>query len=268
MKTGNYYLSLAVVIGLLCVPILGEVEPAMPDGTLLGQPNPALAGIMGLNVTIIPTCEESDKNGLVWKELEQNIISKLKNAGVTAAVLIDGKFSLFSYDAPNLRICINILKLSDSQKYVFHIQNTLARTVILPGQQNLYFKTDVWETEPVMKEVSEENMQAAVTSAISEQVEAFIHAYLAANPPDKQAPDGNDIGIIPKEQPKPAVKSIPASQQGEPAEYKYVASKNSNVFHRPNCSSAKRIKPENLVGYRSRDEAINTGKRPCKRCKP
>ena len=268
MKTGNYYFSLAVVIGFLCVPVLGEAEPAMSDGTLLGQPNPALAGIMGLNVTIIPTCEESDKDGLVWEELEQNIISKLKNAGVTAAVLIDGKFSLFSYEAPNLRICINILKLPDSQKYVFHIQNTLARTVILPGQQNLHFKTDVWETQPVMKVVSEENMPAAVTDAALEQIEEFIHAYLAANHPDKQAPDENDIGIIPKEQPKPVVKPTPASQQDEPAEYKYVASKNSNVFHSPGCSSAKRIKPENLVGYRSRDEAINAGKRPCKRCKP
>lgn len=53
-----------------------------------------------------------------------------------------------------------------------------------------------------------------------------------------------------------------------PLKYKYVASKNSKVFHYPGCSSAKRIKPENLIGYRSWTEATKAGRRPCKRCKP
>jgi methylphosphotriester-DNA--protein-cysteine methyltransferase len=48
----------------------------------------------------------------------------------------------------------------------------------------------------------------------------------------------------------------------------FVASKNSRVFHKPECSSAKRILEENLVVYSSREEAINSGKRPCKRCNP
>jgi len=34
------------------------------------------------------------------------------------------------------------------------------------------------------------------------------------------------------------------------------------------CSSVKRISSDNLVGYKTRDEAINAGKRPCKLCKP
>jgi hypothetical protein len=104
-------------------------------------------------------------------------------------------------------------------------------------------------------------MPAAVTSAVLEQVEAFIHAYLAANPPNKRPSDVNDISIVPEEQVEPVVESTPA-------EYKYVASKNSKVFHKPDCIWAKRIKPENLVNYSSRDEAINAGKKPCKQCNP
>ena len=48
----------------------------------------------------------------------------------------------------------------------------------------------------------------------------------------------------------------------------YVASENSNVFHRASCSSAKRINEENKVCFGSREEAIESGRRPCKRCNP
>ncbi len=50
--------------------------------------------------------------------------------------------------------------------------------------------------------------------------------------------------------------------------WKYVASKNSKVFHRPDCKWAKRISPKNLIGYKGRDEAIKSGRRPCKSCRP
>jgi micrococcal nuclease len=51
-------------------------------------------------------------------------------------------------------------------------------------------------------------------------------------------------------------------------EWKYVASKKSNVFHLPNCKWAQKIKPENLIGFASREEAVASGRRPCKTCMP
>ena len=56
--------------------------------------------------------------------------------------------------------------------------------------------------------------------------------------------------------------------QAEVAEYAYVASVNSEVFHQPNCRYAQRIKQNNLVGFKSREDAVNSGRRPCKVCKP
>ena len=50
--------------------------------------------------------------------------------------------------------------------------------------------------------------------------------------------------------------------------WKYVASKKSNVFHLPNCKWAQKIKPENLIGFASREEAVASGRRPCKTCMP
>lgn len=48
----------------------------------------------------------------------------------------------------------------------------------------------------------------------------------------------------------------------------YVGSKNSEVFHYPNCSYVKKILPENMIWFSSCDDAIAQGKRPCKRCNP
>lgn len=80
----------------------------------------------------------------------------------------------------------------------------------------------------------------------------------------------------------PAAPARPSSQQASPAatphpsataapdqsQYAYVAAKGGKVFHLPGCASAKRIKPENIIGFKTRDAAIAAGLTPCKRCKP
>ena len=263
MKTKKYCLGLAVVIGILCVPVLGEVELPLPEDKpiLLGRPNPALAGVRQLYIVILPPDAEPNKDGLVWKDLEAAVESKISQTGIKIAQTIQHEHILRSLAIPELRINISMLKIEESQQYIFHIQTSLAKKVYLTKDASRYIKADLWKTEPIMQAVSVEGMPAAVTSTVLEQVEAFIHAYLAANSPNKLPSDANDISIAPKEQLKPVAESTPA-------EYEYVASKNSEVFHKPDCSWAKRIKPENLIGYSSRDEAINAGKRPCRRCNP
>lgn len=46
----------------------------------------------------------------------------------------------------------------------------------------------------------------------------------------------------------------------------YFGSKNSTVYHIPNCSSAKKIKEENLIIFEDISEAERRGYRPCARC--
>ncbi|MBQ3434615.1 MAG: nuclease [Selenomonadaceae bacterium] len=48
----------------------------------------------------------------------------------------------------------------------------------------------------------------------------------------------------------------------------YVGNANSRKFHFANCSTLKKMNPANRVDFNSRDEAINAGYIPCKRCKP
>jgi hypothetical protein len=89
----------------------------------------------------------------------------------------------------------------------------------------------------------------------------FIRDYQLANPKSSELPVNSD-NIISVEPPEGQIRS------DFTVAYRYVSSKNSQVFHTPQCRSAKRIKPENLITYSSREEAIKAGKRPCKVCKP
>lgn len=262
MKAEKYYFGIAIVIGILCVPILGEVE-SPSQGTLLGQPNPTIARIRQLYIVVLPPDAEPNKEGLAWKDLETTVKSKINQAGIKIAEAIQHEHVLRSLAVPELRIAINMLKIEEPNQYILHIQTSLAKRVYLTGDNSQSLKVDVWKTEPIMQAVSAENMPATITSAALEQVEAFILACLVANPPNKRTsgPEANDISEAVKDQNEPAAEPTPA-------EYKYVASKNGKAFHKPECGWVKRIKPENLVYYNSRDEAINAGKTPCGQCKP
>lgn len=48
----------------------------------------------------------------------------------------------------------------------------------------------------------------------------------------------------------------------------FLASKNSEVFHKEGCKSGAKILPKNVVRYQSREEAAGSGRRPCAECKP
>ncbi|MCK4998766.1 MAG: thermonuclease family protein [Anaerohalosphaera sp.] len=48
----------------------------------------------------------------------------------------------------------------------------------------------------------------------------------------------------------------------------YMASKSSKIFHKSTCRSAKVISDSNRISFGSRQQAISTGRSPCKICKP
>ena len=48
----------------------------------------------------------------------------------------------------------------------------------------------------------------------------------------------------------------------------FWGSKNSNKYHYPDCRWAQKIKPENLIKFKTPEEAQKAGYIPCKVCKP
>ena len=57
--------------------------------------------------------------------------------------------------------------------------------------------------------------------------------------------------------------------ESEEKEVTYMLNSNSKKFHRPSCSSVNDMKEKNKVYfYGTREEAIEKGYTPCKRCNP
>jgi len=257
METKKYFFPLVIFTGILCVAALGEVESLSPAymPTL-----PDLSESAGIVVMISPRTSNID--GLVWAELHDEVLQRIVKAGIKRySGPIRGSIMHLNMPVSILRVDTDMLKLDDLQQYVLRIQTSLATEVSLASEPKRFMKADIWWTVPTMQVVSTEDMPAKVTEVVLHQVDRFIESYFAANPSSKRPSDANDISIVLKEQVKPVAKSTAAK-------YGYVASKNSKVFHKPDCSSARRIKPENLTDYNSRAEAIKAGKRPCKICKP
>jgi hypothetical protein len=186
MKTGKYYLILAVVIGILCVPVSGEVEclsleymPILPD----------LSESAGI---VVMTSAYKDINGLVWGKLSEKTLQKIIKAGIKRySGPIRG--NPMHLPMPTLRIDVDILKLDDPQQYIIRIQTSLAVEVSLANKPERSMKADVWWTAPTMQVVSIEEMPAKVTEVVLQQVDRFINSYLEVNPPNKRSSDANDV---------------------------------------------------------------------------
>jgi hypothetical protein len=265
MRTRKHHLILAVITTIASLHALAQVEPRLPEEPppiLIGIAHPELAGIKGLYLYIMMPEAEAKKYGSDWEELKVKVEKKLREPGIALIPqLYDGQ----QVRSPALRIDIDIHKLKDTQQYIFRIQTSLVRTVSLQAQPNFHFNADVWKNTSSMQPVSVQTMPAVVTSVVLAQVDEFIADYRLANQPGKHVADANDIAAV-----LPVVTGKKTKPPSKPttAEYKYVASKNSKVFHKPDCRWAKRIKPTNLLTFGTRGMAIEAGKRPCKQCEP
>lgn len=254
---------MAVAAGFFCAAVHGQANQPLPRDKplLINQSHPALDGIDRLYVVVLRYGAKPDKDIPVWKQLEANVKEKLHRAGIK----LDTPTADNILTLPELRIYVSTLSLEDSQQRIFHIRTVLARAVCLKDKKNPVFKADIWQATPVMRVVSAENMHGKVTDLVLEQVEGFINIYKATNPPGTQS---SDAGINETTSSKIPAEQVEKDANSSTTEYKYVASKSSNIFHKPECRWAKNISDQNLVSFTSKDEAIKAGKRPCKTCNP
>ena len=263
MKIKTYYLILAIAVVSFCAAVPGQAEQSLSvdKPLLINQPHPALAGIDKLNVVVLRYGAKQDKDVPVFKQLETDVKEKLRLAGMKLdAPTADNILSI-----TELRIYINTLSLEDSQQHVFHIRTALARAVCLKDEQNPVFKADIWQSAPAMQAVSADNMPEKITDVVLEQVEGFINIFNAANPTGTKA---SDSGIKETASSKIPEKQDETDVNSAISEHKYVASKSSAIFHKPECRWTKNISEGNLVSYTNKDEAIKAGKIPCKTCNP
>jgi hypothetical protein len=251
MKFKNYCLIVIFTVAI-CLSAFGQIEPEISSDELLliDKPCPNLAGIDALHVIILHSDSEPNVDGLNWVELESKVTDKLEEAGIEQIDAVGGGLNVHE-----LRVYVNLLELAQAGRYVFFVRTAVARAVRLNDLQVPVFKTDVWHTAASMQVVSKEDLSEDITDVVLEQVDVFVHSCPPADS-FKTSPAANQ-----KEQ-------TDTSVQSQEFVGKFVASRNSSVFHKPDCGSATRISQDNLVIYDTREEAIAAGKRPCKSCNP
>lgn len=223
--------------------------PRPIDETPLIAADPVLADVNELAV-VLATGETPGVEELIdATKLTAQIWQKLREAGMTPV-------EQNSESVPRLLVQIEGTEVPDAGKYVYRVQTGLCRLVTVPGQENRRIRVDVWRVRPVMAVVDKAQAGETICSAVLVQAGVFAEAQKAAL--RLPAPKKEDVSPS-----KPTPQTV-AAVSGHP----FIASKSSGVFHRPDCRWAQNISGDNRLGYMTREEAIQAGKRPCKSCKP
>jgi hypothetical protein len=222
--------------------------------------NPRQASLRGADVmTVDVVCSQDVKEtDLKQQEIRENIVKRLEQAGIK---ILPEQLWGTAPGRCRLKVLIKVYKPSDLKTFIYSLKVYFVQTVFLERIPEAKIDAVTWELT-WLAHGSKDMLTEAVPGNLKIMTDNFIRDYHLANPQDDELPDNSESNVVSVTVPEGQVRSNVATS------YKYVSSKNSQVFHSPNCRSVKRIKAENLVGYNSRDEAIQAGKRPCKVCKP
>jgi flagellar biosynthesis protein FlhF len=60
--------------------------------------------------------------------------------------------------------------------------------------------------------------------------------------------------------------TAPPSKRDRVGSFRFVANRNSELFHHPACKSVKRINAENIIAFNSIEDALDEGFKPCRAC--
>lgn len=251
-------------------------EPTASNNPMLaGLRNPALIGISAIRVVVTYQNAVIGQDDWLQADIAASVERRLIESDPRLAAVIRQGYDARFLDIPILRVNIDKYILSIYGSPIFYVQTALTINVSIERNPTAIFKVDVWSRADTIQAVSLDTERAAVQSLINKQLEDFISDFTQANAVLAPIQDVNKIIPV---QPVPAAakkdsqskqtdKVKPASEQAK-TEYKFVSSKNSIVFHKPDCIWVKQIKPQNLTGYKTREDAIAAGKKPCKVCNP
>ncbi len=231
--------------------------------------NPALTGLGALRIT---TFSKDPQPDYIMAEINARVAKKLADSDTRLAALLQiGSNPALTINPPILRINVDRFFLTVDGPSVFRVQTTLFADIPVGINPTIVMNIDFWARSDTIRVLNSNNEVAAVYSLVDKQAAQFVSDFLSANPLPSRPADANHITTPPAPQ-----KKLPALQPGTisqdktqtQTQYLYVSSKNSKVFHKSSCSLAKSIFPKNIIYYKTRDEAIAAGKRPCKICQP
>jgi len=216
----------------------------------------SLRDVKEMNVDVICSQEVKETN-LNQQDIRRRIVKQLKQTDIK---ILPEQLWAAAPGRCRLKILIKVYKPTSLETFVYNLKVYFVQTVTLQRIPEIKVDAVTWELS-WLAHGSKDRLTEVIPANLKIMTDNFIRDYQLANPKSAELPVNSD-STVSVEPPRGQIRSDIA------VAYRYVSSKNSQVFHSPQCRSVKRIKPENLVGYVSRDEAVQAGKRPCKVCRP
>ncbi len=250
MNTKKFYFIL-IITGLLAVLAFGQ-KPNAPASVKASQLNPAFSSLQSLNVFFVEPVLEEDVEPIIWKKIEGRVKQRLIDSHPQLAKLVRKKQTRGNSEVAQLQTVTETLNPEGGNPILFRIETSLVVELVINKKRDEYLEAKVWSLCDTIRVASQADVPRAISNLAVKHADTFAGAWLLANPMYKKSP---------KKSAKPLAES-------EPVEAKYLASKNSRIFHLAPCKVTNRIKPQNLLKYETRKQAVKDGKRPCKRCKP
>jgi phosphatidylserine/phosphatidylglycerophosphate/cardiolipin synthase-like enzyme len=169
------------------------------------------------------------------------------NRGVRIEVILDKSQRTEKYSSADFVAHAGIPTYIDDRHAIAH-----NKVMVIDGQTVI---TGSFNFTNAAEEHNAENLLVIRSPELAQQYAANWKAHLAHCEPY--------VGKGQEAASPPSARASPAKSAAQ-----FVASRNSEVFHRPSCKSVEKISPKNLVRYASREEAIRAGKKPCDECRP
>ncbi|MBN1505948.1 MAG: hypothetical protein JW955_03835 [Sedimentisphaerales bacterium] len=250
MAVHTYFTAAALLLG---VSAGGTLSAVRTDRTSLLAAHEALVGVEPLCVALVTQDSPQAESLIDSAKLRSQILAKLKTAGIRH---VEAEVK----SCPRLVVQIENVAVPDCDKCVCRVQASVNRMVTFTAGRDLCVEADVWRLGPAVTVVTGRDAGQAISGAALAQVGAFIDACtLARTAQNRSAAEPNE--------PSKTTGSSPQTAQGA-WPFPFVASKSASVFHRADCRWAQNISEDNRLGYMTREEALQSGRRPCKLCKP
>jgi hypothetical protein len=262
-----------LITALLCSNLFGSNAADTRQASKAGLPNPALVGIEAIRVVVVYQNALVGRDEWIYRNLGAMVERRLTSSDAQIAALIERGYSARYQNIPTLTINVDRIVLNRARPPVLYVRTSFSADVTLERNLSTFLRIELWTKAETIQAPSLQAEFTVVTSLVNKHIEQFASDFKQANSAISPLMDVNDYNNIlpqatqqlpaetPKETPKTPVEK-------EKVEQVYIASKNSSVFHRPDCSWVGRILPKNRIEYKTREEAIQAGKKPCKKCKP
>ncbi len=288
MKAERYALFCAVIVmGLCCqharTTTFGQEQKARAETTENVEKKQGIQGWASSSLNVHKSQDDSILQGLTQVQLqitgiqqliqepntsEENIkaevVSLLNEGGIKVVSRprsIQSRLTDADAKIPVFSIAIRTYTHDDVPLSSYSCEYYLTEPVILNRKDKTTIWAVTWQGKSNVGIIDQDALNRLTYEIVISSTHNFAHRCQQEN-------KSSEIATQPKTEQASTSTIDPIGVANSISSYPFVASKNSEIFHKSTCPSAKRIAVGNIVGYKTRQEAIEAGKRPCKRCKP